>query len=138
MMKGVVIGGKTQGISPRWRGGVSLGCLLFTLLVIALGYGGLQFGTAYLKYFEVREQIRDILNWAAAGELKSEEEIKKRVVAKALEVDVELSFQDVQVKRGASTLSIQAAWIHDVEFPYYTLPLRFKVNLTKERRGFRG
>jgi len=133
-MKGLTQWGRKQDAPCQRRGSISSGCLLFLLLMIALGYVGLKVGAAYWSYFEAREKIREALVWAAAGQPKSEEEIVGRIIAKAREVEVELSSQDIRLKQGSDTLTANVTWVEDVEFPYYTLPLRFKVSVTKERR----
>jgi len=133
-MKEFTLSGRRRGTSSRCLGAVSFGCLLFLLIMIALGYVGLKVGEAYWKYFEAREKIREAMNWAATGDPKPEEEIIKRVITKTREVELELSVDDIRVQKRANTLTVIVNWVQEVEFPYYTLPLRMKVTVVKERR----
>lgn len=133
-MREFTLCGRRRATSSRYLGAVSFGCLLFLLIMIGLGYVGLKVGAVYWKYFEAREKIRETVTWAATGDPKPEEEIIKRVITKAREVELELSVDDIRVQKRANTLTVIVNWVEEVEFPYYTLPLRMNVTVVKERR----
>lgn len=136
-MKDSVLLGKEKGNGSSPRGALTGGCLLCIILIGLLAYVGFRIGEAYWNYFEVRQKIQEALNWAVAGSPKAELEIMQKVIAKAREGGVELSPQSIKIKQTKTTITIIAAWEQEVEFPYYTLPLEFKVSLTEEKHWAR-
>jgi hypothetical protein len=137
-MKNPTFLGRRKGFPFERRGAVTSGCFLFLILILLLGYVGLKFGEAVWEYFEVRQKTREALNWAAAGQPKPEIDILQKVIAKVREVGVELPPRSIQIKQTTDTLTILVSWSREVEFPYYTLPLNFRVTQTEEKRWHRG
>lgn len=120
------------------RGASTLGCLFFLVVIGAAGYVGLKVGTAYWDYFDVRQKIRETLNWAVAGQAKSDGEIFQKVVANVRQAGLELKPRDVKITHSGENLTISASWTREIEFPGYTLPLNFSVSLTEIKRWTRG
>lgn len=133
-MKDLPLLEKPKGSRPLPPGAITGGCLLLIILIGLLAYVGFRIGEAYWNYFEVRQKIQEALNWAVAGSPKAELEIRRKVITKAREVGLELPPQSIQIKQTKATMTIIASWEQEVEFPYYTLPLEFKVSLTEEKR----
>jgi len=121
-----------------YQGGSTSGCLMFLIFASLLGFVGFKVGSAYWNYFEVRHKTQEVLNWAVAGTPKPEIEIAQRVIVNVRLVGVELPPENIKIKQTADTLTIIAFWVHQVEFPYYTLPLNFKVTLSEEKRWHKG
>jgi hypothetical protein len=138
MMKDSTLLGGRKDLPLEHRGAVTSGCLVFLILILLLGYVGFKFGEAFWEYLEVRQKTREALNWAAAGQAKSEIDIVQKVITKVREVGVELAPRSIQIKQTTDTLTILVAWSREVEFPYYTLPLKFRVTQTEEKRWHRG
>jgi hypothetical protein len=120
------------------RGASTLGCLFFLVVIGAAGYVGLKVGTVYWDYFDVRQKIRETLNWAVAGQAKSDGEIFQKVVANVRQAGLELKPRDVKITHSGENLTISATWTSEIEFPGYTLPLNFSVSLTEIKRWTRG
>jgi hypothetical protein len=137
-MKDFTLLGRRKGLPFEHRGAVTSGCLVFLILILLLGYVGFKFGEAFWEYFEVRQKTREALNWAAAGQTKSEIDILQKVMAKVREAGVELAPRSIQIKQTTDTLTIRVSWSREVEFPYYTLPLKFRVTQSEEKRWHRG
>lgn len=122
----------------RRQGGAVSGCLLAVLFLSVLGYFGFKFGEAYWEYLQARQKIREALNWAVAGSPKPETEIIQKVLLNVQEAGVELTARNVRITHTPQHLVVSAAWLRDVEFPYYTLPLKFEVSLQEVKRWYRG
>ena len=127
-----------ESVFKSRRGASTLGCLFFLVVIGAAGYVGLKVGTAYWDYFDVRQKIRETLNWAVAGQAKSDGEIFQKVVANVRQAGLELKPRDVKITHSGENLTISASWTREIEFPGYTLPLNFSVSLTEIKRWTRG
>jgi len=130
--------GKRKGFPLGCRGTSTMGCLVFILIAGVIGYVGFKVGEAYWSFFEVRHKTTESLNWAAVRPPKSESDIMQRVIVNAAQVGVELSPQNIQIMQTTDTLTIIVSWGHEVEFPYYTLPLYFTTTQTEEKRWEKG
>jgi hypothetical protein len=137
-MKDSTLPGGRKDLPLEHRGAVTSGCLVFLILILLLGYVGFKFGEAFWEYFEVRHKTREALNWAAAGQPKPEIDIVQKVIIKVREAGVEFTPGNIQIKQTTDTLMILVSWSREVEFPYYTLPLKFTVTQTEEKRWKRG
>jgi hypothetical protein len=115
-----------------------MGCLVFMLIAVVIGYAGFKVGEAYWTFFEARHKIHEALNWSIIKPPKSDPEIINRVIENAAQVGVGLSQQNIQITQTTDTLTITVSWVHEVEFPYYTLPLYFTTTQTEEKRWERG
>jgi hypothetical protein len=127
-----------ESVFKSRRGASTLGCLFFLVVIGSAGYVGLKVGTAYWDYFDVRQKIRETLNWAVAGQAKSDGEIFQKVVANVRQAGLELKPRDVKITHSGENLTISATWTSEIEFPGYTLPLNFSVSLTEIKRWTRG
>ena len=137
-MKSLTLLARRKGLAPRYRGAVTGGCLLFIIGMALLGYVGFKVGEAYWNYLEVRHKVREALNWAVAGVPKSDSEIGQKVIGNAREVGTEFTSENIQIKHTTEALTIIVSWVQEVEFPRYTLPLKFKVDLSEVKRWHRG
>jgi len=124
--------------NKRPEGTTTFGCLLFLIIAAVFLYFGFKFGSAYWNYFEVKYKIQETLNWAVAGTTKTEPEIMQKIMVNATEVGVSLKPRNIQIKQTADSLIISVFWEKELEFPYYTFPLKFDVTLAGEKRWHRG
>jgi len=120
------------------RGATALGCLFFLLIIGVVGYVGLKVGTVYWDYFEARHKIREALNWAVAGQVKTDVEITQKVISFVRQTGLELKPREIKITHAGEELTISASWTREIEFPGYTLPLNFSVSLTEIKRWVRG
>jgi hypothetical protein len=124
--------------TQRCRGTTTFGCLIWLVVVGVLSYAGFKFGEAGWNYLEVKQKIREALTWAAAGKYKPELEISQRVIANVAEAGIQLKPRNIKIQQTKDSLMISVAWERQVEFPYYSFPLKFNVTLTEEKRWERG
>jgi hypothetical protein len=138
-MNGSTRPSKGKDIVLRNRGISTSGCLVFLILLVLLGFVGFKFGQAFWNYYNMREQVRDALVWTVGSmQPKSEIEITQRVISNASGVGVQLSPRNIRISQTPETLTIIARWTEELEFPHYTYPLNFEVNLTEIKRWGRG
>jgi hypothetical protein len=137
-MKSLTLLPRRKSFGPGHRGAVTAGCLLFVLGMAVLGYVGVKVGDAYWDYLEVRQKIREALNWAVALPPKAEGEIMQKVIGNASTIGMEFSADNIQIKQTRDNLTLIVSWTQEVEFPYYTLPLKFTVNLSEVKRWHKG
>ena len=137
-MKSLTLLVRRKGLASGYRGAVTGGCLLFIIGMVVLGYVGFKVGEAYWNYLEVRHKVREALNWAVAGGPKGDSEIVQKVIGNAREAGTEFTSDNIQIKHTTDTLTIIVSWVQEVEFPRYTLPLKFKVDLSEVKRWHRG
>jgi hypothetical protein len=121
-MNGSIFFGKKKGPAERSRGVTTPGCLMLLVFLAVLGFAGFRFGAAYWEYYQVREQVREVLTWTVAGTPKHEADVVKRVIARvADEAGLWLTPKNIRI-----TL-------------VYTYPMDFTVSLTEAIRwGGRG
>jgi len=116
------------------------GCLTLLVLLAVLGFAGFRFGSAYYEYYQVREQVREVLTWTVAGNPKQEGDVVKRVIARvAEEAGLWLTPKNIRITQTASNLTLSVFWVRDLDFLVYTYPMDFTVSLTEVIRwGGRG
>jgi len=139
-MNGSLLFGKRKGPAEGSRGMTTVGCLGFLVLLAVLGFAGYRFGAAYYEYYQVREQVREVITWTVAGNPKHEADVVKRVITRvADEAGIWLTPRNIRITQTASTLTIGVFWVQDLDFLVYTYPMDFTVSLTEPLRwGGRG
>jgi hypothetical protein len=139
-MKGSLFFAKMKAPAERHRGVTTPGCLLLLILLAILGFAGYRVGTAYWEYYQVREEVRNVLTWTVAGEPKQEVDVVKKVIARvADEAGLQLTPKNIRITQTASTLTISVFWVQDLDFLVYTYPMDFEASLTEAKRwGGRG
>jgi hypothetical protein len=134
-------GRKKRNGPARGNGGLTTpGCLLILILLVILGLGAYRVGEAYWEYYQVREQVREVLTWAVAGGAKDEASIASRVTSKLKE---EMAFstspRNVRVTQNSTEMTVRVSWTRGLDFLVYTYPMDFEVRLTEIKRwGGRG
>lgn len=138
-MNGMTLSGKGKDITLGNRGISTSGCLVYLILLIFLGFVGFKVAFAFWNYYNVREQVREALTWAVGSmQPRAETDIIQRVISNASGVGVQLPPRNVRISETPENLTIRVSWVEELEFPYYTYPLNFEVNLTEIKRWGRG
>ena len=122
----------------RDRGATFQGCLVFLLILATIAWLGFTFGEAGWNYLEVRQKTREALNWAVAGNPKTDREIIQKVIDNSREAEVFLTNRNIKVTHTAETLNITVSWERDVDLPFYTVPLDLTFTLSEIKRWYRG
>lgn len=133
----VLLKGENRGLLCS-RGGSLTGCLLFLLIAVILAFFGFKFGEAAWDYMNLRQKTKETLNWAVAEPPKTEMQIAQKVIANALDANIELNPKNVQIKQTSGSLTITVSWTRYVELHYYTYPWAFRISQTDIKRWGRG
>jgi hypothetical protein len=137
MSRSVLPGGGKAALQKQ-SGMSAPGCLFTILLIFLLGFGAYKVGEAYWIKYQVREQVREILIWAAAGQAKNDMDIVQKVITGVSETGVQLSPRNVKITQDTNNLTIAVHWTQDLDFSYFIYPLPLEVNLTEVKRWGRG
>jgi len=131
---------KWDGPARRNGGLTTPGCLFILILLVVLGLAAYRVGEAYWEYYNVREQVREVLTWAVAGGAKEESSIASRVTSRLKEETAfSVAPRNVRVTQNSSELTISVSWTRELDFLVYTYPMEFEVRLTEFKRwGGRG
>lgn len=104
------------------RGEGNLGCILW-MLVFAIGVLiAWKAVPVKVQSAELYDYMVELTKFAASS---SSESLKKQVVAKAAELDLPLDKDDVEVRKTADRIQIEASYTVPLEFPGYTYEWNF-------------
>ncbi len=129
---------ENREMALRDGGMTALGCLVVLVFLAVLGFVGYKVGDAYWTYYQVREQVRQSLTWAVAGQAKEEAAIVQKTITYVASTGLRLKPRNVRITQSPEHLTLTVFWTHDLEFPYYTYPLDFEVKLSDVKRWGRG
>ena len=79
-----------RSLLAQSRGRSAFGCLVFLIVIGAVGYVGFKFGEAGWEYMDVRQKVREALNWAVANNAKTDAEMVQRISKDVREAGLEL------------------------------------------------
>jgi len=120
------------------RGRSAFGCLVLLIFLGAIGYVGYKFGEVYWNYLDVRQKVREALNWSVANQAKTDQEMYARIVANVRETGLELGPRNVRITHSKENLTFTVTYSQSIVFPYYTIPLNFNISLTEIKRWTSG
>ena len=108
----------------RMSGKVNVGCLFLIILVIAGGYLGFKFGEVYVARWMFDRKLFEIAG-EVAGDYESKTYPNNRVIAdevieEARKLSIDITHDDIRIKRGEGTATINVTWEGDVVIPRYT------------------
>lgn len=108
-------------VSSR-RGASTLGCLFSVLVLIAAGYFGLKIGNVYWRAADFESTMKA---QAENAETTTNEQILKRLIAKADSLGLPEEAQDITVDRQGRHISISADYVEMVELPLHVRSFHF-------------
>lgn len=104
------------------RGATTFGCLLTTLLLVAVGYFGLKVGKVYWDAAEYENVIKATVRLA---DTKSDRQIYDRIVAKADSLGLPEEAKEITVERKGRHLYVGADYVVMVELPLHNRSFHF-------------
>jgi hypothetical protein len=109
-------------------GRLRIGLLFLLAFIAATIYTGIQL----VPYWITASEMQDFLSEATrTAELTSDETLRTSVLAKANQLGLTLSDQDIEINRSSRALSISATWQMDYNFfGLYTHPFIFSPHAT--------
>lgn len=107
---------KIQFMEPFNRnspGKLRIGLLFFLSLVGVGVYLTFQLLPYWIDAYDLKDFMADK---ARAGQLTTDDAIRRSIIAKARQLDIELTDQDIVINRSSTELSIATAWELDYNF----------------------
>ncbi len=105
------------------RGEGQIGCIIGLIFLLAAGYIAFKMVPVKVRAADLRQEITDVAR--SAGVYK-EPAIRRRIMAKAEELDLPLDPDNLEVVRKSDRVYIEANYVVPVEFPGYTYQWHFK------------
>jgi hypothetical protein len=105
------------------RGEGQLGCVIGLIILLAAGYVAYKMIPVKVRAADLRQEITDVAR--SAGTLR-EPQIRKQIMAKAEELELPLTPENLVVQRRSDRVVIEATYTVPVEFPGYTYQWNFK------------
>lgn len=102
----------------------SLGCLVMLLVVVAVGYFGVNAGEAYWRFYQYQDAMKQEARFAAR---RSDDEIRRRLRAKADSLGLpDEARRSLRVRRAGKVLRIHARYEETIELPLVVRRLGFE------------
>ena len=101
--------------------------LLFLLFVAALAYVGNQVAGAYVNYLALRDTVQLVVRDIVLRPIVGVEEGRERILAKARELELSISEQQVDVTDDGETVVARVRWEEPVGVGDYTIPFPFEI-----------
>ena len=102
----------------------SLGCLVLLLVIPAAGYFAVNIGEVYLRYYEFRDDVRQEARFAR---MRSEGDIRGRLVAKADSLGLPAEAGRVGIYRTAGRITLTSEYTELVELPLFVREFEFSI-----------
>lgn len=114
-----------RGVNPRIAGKVSLGTLVFILVLVVGFYLGTMFIPPYWSYLSMKDPVKEAAMLAASG--ASETTVRGNIMRRAKEQDLTLTEENIDIEREDGTLVVRVAWVARVELPRKPYDLSFRI-----------
>ena len=101
----------------RERGESQFGCLVGLVLLLIAGLIAYRMIPIKVKAADMRDTVTDEAK--SAGQHK-DDVIRKRILAKAEELELPLAEEDIDIRRANQSIRIEVSYTVPVEFPGYT------------------
>jgi hypothetical protein len=108
----------------RPRAGITkTGCLVFLLIIAAIGYFGVHFGEVYFRYLEYKDAMKQEMRFRST---LPEEQIKARLQLVADSLGLPPAAGRVRVRKERGQITVEARYTETVEFPFIKKELTFE------------
>jgi len=116
----------------RERGEGRLGFLFALFVVVAIGYFIAQSAPLYIHKVQFQDEVTEAVRMAVLRNL-SEGDVRSRVAAKALELEIPRDAK-IEVKRNGKTVTARVTYTQDITLPFYTYS--WPVDIQAKESGF--
>ncbi|MDQ7787700.1 MAG: hypothetical protein RDU01_08825 [Thermodesulfovibrionales bacterium] len=100
--------------------------LFVIVLLIFLGYAGVQFGMPYYRYSAFKSDVKEL----ARVSLGQVDKTKEQVVERAQELKIPVSQEDIKVSKTENTVIVTTAWSETVDIlGFYQKRLNFNIRI---------
>jgi hypothetical protein len=102
----------------------SLGCLVVLLVLAAAGYFAVNVGEVYIRFYEFRDDVRQEARFAR---MRSDDDIRARLAAKADSLDLPAEAGRVRIYRTAGRITLTSEYTELVELPLFVREFDFSI-----------
>lgn len=106
------------------RGASTLGCLMSTLIFVAILYFGVNIAEAYWRFYQFRDDMRQYVTFSAHY---TDKQITDGLAASADSLGLPPDAGDVTVRRGPRAIQVQSDYDEIVELPMTVHDFHFHV-----------
>jgi hypothetical protein len=112
------------------RGASSTGCLVSLLVFVGLLYYGINIGEVWFRYYQFLDEMKTQARLAAALD---NETIRRRLQAKAQDLDLPQDAQRIVIARTASPrqIRIESDYSQEVQLPLFRHTFHFRPRATQ-------
>jgi Na+/H+-dicarboxylate symporter len=114
-----------RGVNPMIPGKVTLGTLVFILVLVVAFYLGTMFIPPYWSYLSMQDPVKEAAMLAVSG--ASEATVRADIMRRAREQDLKLTEENIDIAREDGTLVVRVAWVARVELPRKPYDLSFRI-----------
>jgi|SRR5436190_11295722 len=108
---------------------------LLMLLLLAAGiFVVVQYGDAYLTKYQFDDAVRQTVKYAASTR-KSTEDVRREVVEKADEFDIDIGPKDIHITKRGPSFTLQLTYTTTVNLRVYQQVLTFDISEEGEMFG---
>lgn len=117
-------------------GKINVGCLFLTVLLIAGGYVGFKFGRVHLAKYLFNQKLFEISGDVAkdysARIFPNNRAITEAIIESAEKLTVDITNDDIRIKRDGQSVTINVTWEGELIFPKYTHYFFFEFEAKRE------
>ncbi len=101
-------------VTPRRRGASTLGCLFTLLIIVTLGYFGINIGKVYYRHYAFQDAMRQEARFASH---RTDDEITSHLRALADSLGLPPTAKRVHIRRGERMIFIWSDYFETLELP---------------------
>ncbi len=109
-------------------GASRLGCLVFLLILVAVGYFGFNVGEVYFRYYRFRDAMEQEVHFA---DTREDSAIVRRLAALADSLGLPDEAGRIGIQRRNNRVTISARYSETVELPLFVRELHFEPQVTR-------
>jgi hypothetical protein len=104
------------------RGQARIGTIIWLLLFVAMVIVSKEMIPVKIRTAQLEDFMVDLAKFSTR---ETEERLQRRIMDKAVELELPLRKEDVSVKKQSGRVRMKAAYAVTLEFPFYTYVWRF-------------
>lgn len=103
----------------------ALGCLFSLLIVVAIGYFGVNAGESYWRFYQYQDDMRQEVNFARQ---RTNEQIIARLRASADSLGLPDDAKIISIRRSENGIAVEASYDDRVEMPMYVKEIHYRAH----------
>jgi len=103
----------------------ALGCLFSLLIIVAVGYFGVNAGESYWRFYQFQDDMRQEVNFAKQ---RTNEQIIARLRASADSLGLPDDAKIISIRRTENGIAVEASYDDRVEMPMYVKEIHYRAH----------